>query len=135
LTLTLALLSTACANGRKPVYPVRGKVFVEGKPAAKALVTFHPVADKSPETIRPVGEVDDQGQFTLTTYANGDGAPEGEYEVAISWLLATRASRSTEDFYTKNYLPERYSRADSSGLRATIRKGENDLEPFELKWK
>src|SRR5258708_5103661 len=76
----LAVLCSSCSpNGRKPVYPVHGLVLVEGRPPAHAQVTFHPAANDGQEAIHPTGSVDDQGRFTLTSYASGDGAPEGEY--------------------------------------------------------
>src|SRR5688572_17580119 len=47
--LTLALCHAACSSSpqadeiRKPVHPVKGKVLVQGKPAAGAFVLFIPV--------------------------------------------------------------------------------------------
>src|SRR5262245_47814108 len=80
-----ALLFSACGKGgRKPVYPVHGQVFdAAGKPAAGALVIFYP-ADTM-DAAKPVGHVDAKGGFTLTTYVQGDGAPEGEYVATVEW--------------------------------------------------
>jgi hypothetical protein len=137
MLLCLALLGCpACAaNGRKPVYPVRGRVLVEGKPATQAMVTFHPVGEGGPEAVHPVGHVDEQGYFTLTSYVTGDGAPEGEYRVAVVWYLATRTRNPAEgdDYQTQNYLPERYGRAETSLLTARVARGANELPPFQLK--
>ena len=133
VALALAALCPACAKiGRKPVYPVRGQVLVKGRPAAQAQVTFHPVEYAGPEAVRPVGHVDAQGRFRLTTYAEGDGAPEGEYRVTVQWFLATRA-RGGDDYQSVNYLPARYARAETSGLRATVTRGENNLPTIDLK--
>jgi hypothetical protein len=132
--LGLALFCPACSGpSHPPVYPVRGQILVKGKPAANAMVTLHPIGDNGRDTIRPVGYADDSGHFTLTSYEKGDGAPEGEYRVTVSWLLATKARGSADDYVTRNHLPVRYSAADRSGLRVTIAKGNNDLPPFELK--
>jgi hypothetical protein len=133
VALALAALCPACAKGgRKPVYPVQGQVLVKGRPAAQAQVTFHPVADGGPEAVRPVGHVDPQGRFRLTTYAEGDGAPEGEYRVTVQWFLATRV-RGSDEHRSVNYLPARYARAETSGLSATVTRGENNLPVIELK--
>ena len=133
VALALAALCPACAkSGRKPVYPVQGQVLVKGRPAAQAQVTFHPLEDGGPDSVRPVGHVDAQGRFRLTTYAEGDGAPEGEYRVTVQWFLATRAGGSDE-YQSVNYLPARYARAETSGLRATVTRGENDLPTIDLK--
>jgi hypothetical protein len=123
----------ACSSGRKPVYPVHGQVRFQGKPANHAQITFHPVNDKSPDAIRPVGIVDEQGNFTLTSYKQGDGAPEGEYQVTIQWFLAVKTqTRAGSDYVSVNHLPIRYARADTSGLRVSIAKGKNEIPPFEL---
>ena len=74
--LALVACCPACSNSRKPVYPVRARLLVDGKPAAQAQVLFHP-SENSPEDAAPAGQTDDQGYFKLTTYANGDGAPGG----------------------------------------------------------
>ena len=128
--LALAALSAGCGPGRKSVYPVRGEVLVEGRPPVHALVTFHPVAGDGREAIHPTGSVDDQGRFTLTSYAGGDGAPEGEYRVTVAWFLSS--GRPGDDGPPVNYLPGRYAGPDTTPLRAVVRKGGVDLEPFRL---
>ena len=128
--LTLAALAAGCGPGHKSIYPVRGEVRVEGRAPVHALVTFHPVADDGREAIHPTGSVDDQGRFTLTSYASGDGAPEGEYRVTVAWFLSS--GRPDDDRPPVNYLPVRYSRADTTPLRAVVRKGGVNLEPFQL---
>ena len=128
--LTMAALSAGCGSGHKSIYPVRGEVLVEGRPPVHALVTFHPVADDGHEALVPTGSVDDHGRFTLTSYASGDGAPEGEYRVTVAWFLAS--GRPGDDSPPVNYLPVRYARTDTTPLRAVVRKGGVDLEPFQL---
>jgi hypothetical protein len=77
----------ACGPSHKSVYHVHGKVTdADGKPAAGALLVFTRIStegDKEPVTA--AGKADDSGEYTLTTYENGDGAPEGEYVVTITW--------------------------------------------------
>jgi hypothetical protein len=132
VVLGLVALCPSCSSGRRPVYPVRGQVLVKGKPAFHAQVTFHPVVDNSPEAVHPVGIVDEEGSFTLTSYKQGDGAPEGEYLVTVQWFLATkpRNASADDDYITVNHLPPRYGSTETSGLRATVRKGDNELPPF-----
>jgi hypothetical protein len=131
----VSLLPGCRKSARKPVYPVRGQVLYRGRPTAHALVTFHPLEDDGPAAVRPVAEADEQGRFTLTTYAAGDGAPEGEYRVTVQWLLASRSQfpGQGDDYVTSNYLPDRYGRPDTSGLQATVVPGDNELPTFELK--
>jgi hypothetical protein len=129
--LVTASLSGCAKSDHQAVYPVRGRVFYRGKPTANAMVTFHPVSDNRPETVRPVGRVDNQGYFTLTSYAKDDGAPEGEYQVTVVWFLASRPVG--DETVSKNYLPEKYGRVESSHLRVSVPKGGTELQPFELK--
>src|SRR5262249_54027885 len=84
-----ALLLPACSkSSRQPVHPVRGQILVEGKPAAQAIVTFHPVGGDT-GTLRPSAQTDADGYFSLTTYENGDGAPEGKYSVTVTWFRSS----------------------------------------------
>src|SRR5438874_776593 len=89
--LALAALAVAgCGRKLTDVYPVRGQVFYNGKPTPGARVVFHPVrageAKSAVQTHLPTGEVQADGSFTLRTHPLGDGAPAGEYLVAIVWL-------------------------------------------------
>jgi hypothetical protein len=108
-------------------------VRVAGRPPSHALVGFHPVGDAGPNAVHPVGEVDEQGRFTLTSYRAGDGAPEGEYRVTVAWFLAS--GRPGDDGPPANYLPDRYARVDATPLRAVVGKGGVVLPPFDLQAK
>jgi hypothetical protein len=129
------LLSLNGCSGDSPagIYPVRGRVLFNGKPPANALVTFHPSGDAGPQALRPVGKVDEQGNFTLTSIKQGDGAPAGEYQVTVIWYLARRTRPGSDDTVTANYLPAKYANAGTSHLTATVTPGSNDLKPFDLK--
>lgn len=126
--LALAALCPACSSNRKPVNKVRGQVFVDGQPAAQAQVLLHPAAG-SPEEIRPAGQTDGQGYFQLTSYANGDGAPEGDYAVTVTWF---RIHQARGDVIRYNALPQRYAVARTSQLRVVVNKGDNELTPLQL---
>lgn len=123
----LALTLAGCAKNRKPVVPVRGKVFMGRTPANGALVVFHPVGNNDSKAIRPQGIVGSDGSFEMTTYEEKDGAPPGEYHVTFVWLI--------EDPKTKKEwrpLPTRYMAPEMSGVRVTVREGANELQPFIL---
>ena len=129
VVLTLAALSPACSSGRKPVHPVRGQILVNGKPAGQAQVLLHPAEGGQSEP-HPTGQTDDQGYFTLTSYTNGDGAPEGSYAVTVTWFRVADGGRNEVVRY--NALPQRYAAPQSSQLRVTIAKGNNELTPLQL---
>ncbi len=79
-----ALALPACQRGdRKPVFPVNGSVFYQGRPAEGARVVFHPGRDPNAHALRPQAVVGADGSFRLTTYTGHDGAPAGEYFVTV----------------------------------------------------
>jgi hypothetical protein len=129
MVLTLALLCSACSSGRKPVNPVHGQILVDGKPAANAQVLFHP-AEGGNDDLKPTGQTDDQGYFHLTSYANGDGAPEGGYIVTVTWFRVYGGPG--QEVVRYNALPQRYAAPQSSQLRAAVAKGNNELDPLQL---
>jgi hypothetical protein len=132
----VALSLGGCSEASKPTYPVRGQVLIEGKPAARALVAFHPIGATGRAAVHPAGQADDQGNFMLTSFAAGDGAPPGEYQVTVVCLVPTKVrNRNDDETVTRNVLPARYARAETSQLRFTVAKGENTLPAITLKAK
>jgi hypothetical protein len=130
-----ALACPACGGGGAPVHPVTGQVLVAGRPAARALVTFHPVGDAGREKVCPTGHVDDQGRFRLSTFRQGDGAPAGDYQVTVVWFVARPVPGRPDESLTLNYLPARYASAATSNLRATVSPGNNEVPAFQLTWR
>jgi hypothetical protein len=125
----VAALPSGCArNTRKPVFPVRGQVFVDGKPAAGATVFFNPVGP-DPDAVAPFGVVDAGGSFSLTTYLTFDGAPAGEYVVTVR---CPGPPQRGEDGGGPDRLKGRYTDPKTSTLRATVEKKANEIEPFRL---
>ena len=129
IVLALVVLCPACSSGRKPVHPVRGRVLVNGKPATQAQVLFHPAQGGEAEP-KPSGQTDEQGYFTLTSYARNDGAPEGDYAVTVTLFRVFRCG--DQELVPYNVLPQRYASRQTSQLRAAINKGSNELPPFQL---
>jgi hypothetical protein len=132
IVLSLAALCSACSSGRKPMHPVRGQVLLEGKPVSGALVTFYPVGG-TPEDPRPSGQTNEQGYFILTSYAGADGAPEGEYGVAVTCFRSFTVGKAEGDETTHNVLPARYAAPATSQLKATVSKGRNEIPPFQVR--
>jgi hypothetical protein len=130
--LGLALLFPACGgrSGRQPVYPVHGQVHYAGKPVPGAQVILHPLTeDDKDHPVRPLGQVDADGSFRLTTYDAGDGAPAGSYAVTVSLL---QKPRGVEGDLAQNLLPPRYANPQTSPLKVDIARGTNELPPFQL---
>jgi hypothetical protein len=138
LPVLVIALCCSCGSGRR-LYPVHGYVFANGKPAEGARIMFHPVDDTPGEVpvIRPSAMVDADGSFHLASYTAKDGAPPGEYQVTIDWLPPGFTRQQAHEYEAKQMNPDklgsRYAKAKSSGLRATVTEGPNELEPFQLK--
>jgi hypothetical protein len=115
---------------QRPTHPVRGKVFFEGTPGANAEVVFHFIsADGKRFTHAGDALVEADGSFTLTTYTANDGSPVGEYAVTVTH----RTPRwDDQGKMGPNQLPDRYSKPETSPLRAQVKDGTNEFT-FELK--
>jgi hypothetical protein len=133
--LTLALLCAACGRdaSHRDCYPVRGRVLIKGQPAASALVVFYPVDRADGKSPSASATTEDDGTFILSTYETEDGAPAGDYDVAIT--PAGKSSPVTRDPFRKlagkKQAPER-SRAKAQTFRVHIEARANDLPAFEL---
>ena len=73
--------------GPVPVYPVSGQVLYAGKPAAGVHVYFN-AAGGTPTPVNPHAVTGPDGKFTLSTYADEDGAPEGSYQVLMTCAVS-----------------------------------------------
>ena len=104
------------ADPRPATVPVSGKVTFNGKPLTLGTVAFVPTGSKQS---RPAtGELDSSGAYKLMTYEPGDGAHPGDYKVSVS---AFEGANPLDKVEGKPILPQKYYRADTSGLTATIK--------------
>ncbi len=130
---SLVALTAGCGGGGPTLHPVSGLVLVDDQPAGGATLVFHPV-NSTAESLRPGAVVGADGRFSLNTHPHGPGAPEGEYVVLVTWFNSSSGKGDSSDG-PKSRLPNRYANAAQSGLKATVKPGENVLEPFKLSQK
>lgn len=127
------------------VFPVSGKVTYDGAPLADAVVTFHnETANRS-----AFGRTDAQGEYTLSTFGENDGAVEGSNVVTITKVEAPAGGGNEADIESADYdpsavegseseappkslIPEKYGNRETSGLTATVIAGENPPINFDL---
>jgi hypothetical protein len=129
--LALGLLMCCSCAGRSNLHPVRGQVFVAGKPAEGALVVFHPLGETTSTAVRPSARVGKDGRFALGTHRQGDGATVGNYAVAIAWTEAgARAHPLTGEVPVK--LSPRYAQPRQSPFRVEVKPGNNDVPAFRI---
>jgi len=130
--VALFTLASGCGLRPKRVYAAHGKVVdARQKPAAGATVILHPLGAADPAVPKPTGTVNEAGEFVLTTYKEGDGAPEGEYAVTVIWLTCRVLTFDPEE---TDRLKGRYDHPDRSPLpHVTISKpGPNELPTIVL---
>lgn len=70
---------------RIPTTPVRGTLLVNGQPAARANVYFHPRQAIAGANPLPFAIVEADGTFRPTTFVRHDGLPAGQYRVTVVW--------------------------------------------------
>jgi hypothetical protein len=80
----LALFSIGCGGPR--FVPVSGKVTLDDKPLANAMVGFYPLDAKAGTTpLTSSGRTNEQGEYTLTAVmSNSKGAVVGKHRVSIT---------------------------------------------------
>lgn len=127
ILFAVAVSFTGCGDyeNRQPVFPVEGTVSFEGRPAAGAFVVFHPKNASVPEPLHPSAHVDQNGQFKLTSYDAGDGAPAGDYTVTVQWRQLVRDGQDV--VLGPDVVPAQYSRPESTVLQAKVVEGPNSV--------
>lgn len=133
--LALLLAAAGCGGAaRPPAYPVSGRVLdAAGRPAEKAVVTFHR-AGAGPNDARPSGRVEADGSFRLSTYAENDGAPAGEYAVTVVWPgPPPKDLRGDPGEEGPDRLSGRYRDPAKAAWRVTVGEGPTTLDLFQLK--
>jgi hypothetical protein len=135
LFLLGAVVLAGCGKGLSvpSTVPVSGVVKYKGRPLQGIRVTLHPQAETARPTFIPTGQTGPDGKFKLSTGAPGNGAPPGTYVVTfekpeIGSPASTRSIETEVDAFGG-----KYSDPAKSQWTVTIEKGENSLQPFELK--
>jgi hypothetical protein len=129
LAAAAALIALAgCGGGNPKTAPVKGTVTYKGRPVPNGTVTFIPESGPT-----ATGELGPDGSYTLTTFRRGDGAVPGRYTVVIV-AMQDNAGRLPEERtpLPPPIVPEKYTSAVTSDLRAEVEDRENTLD-FPLK--
>jgi hypothetical protein len=117
-------------------------VLVNGRPSAGISLVFHAVNKTTGSGLLvPRGTTDKHGYFVLSTYAAGDGAPQGEYRVTIVWRQPLRQLgrwdaeelHPDEEAALPNLLPSEYADPRTTPVTITVEPTRNRLEPILLR--
>jgi len=138
----LFVLAVACAFGPgcgevedgPAVHPVVGSILVDGKPASGAEVVFHPVARLPAGTPPPMAVADADGRFRPSTRLANDGAPAGDYVLTVVHRKPTKLA-DDDGGSAVDQLKGRYGDPRKSPLKATVKAGDNVLDPIEINTK
>jgi hypothetical protein len=123
--LLLAFVGAGCGDtsGVGRTVPVRGTITLDGAPvtAPSTVVLFKPDTAKGNQSpFEPVGTVDGQGRYTLSTRGK-KGAPPGWYKVIVS-ATDGRLSPATKDRHPapKSLLPAPYGHEKTTPLAVEV---------------
>jgi hypothetical protein len=123
--ILLLSVSVGCRRTGPEVVPIRGTVTFGGGPWPKPGIVYF-VAE-SPSAGRPqrpaMGEFDNSGTLTVTTFRKGDGLIPGKYRAALE-CWETPPKMGSPPILGKSYVPERYRSAASSGLIVLVEEGQ-----------
>jgi len=129
LVLAIAAMVPIACSGGSGLSSVSGKVTYQGKPVPKGTVAFQ---STNPEGRNATGAIGEDGSYTLQTENPGDGALPGDYNVTIS-----ARDEVILDYIplkpppVKRLAPAKYEKAETSGLKATVKSGSNTIN-FDL---
>ena len=129
-----ALLTLPACGGSDfhKVYPVTGKILVNGQPAGDCLIYLNRTFDDDhPRRVTPYALTNENGEFQITSYITNDGAPEGEYVVTIEWRDRVGMSQALDG---PDQLGGAYAKADKTkalkGFVVQVGKQPLELPPF-----
>ncbi len=86
LFVGFSFIASGCSeSGEFATAPVQGKLLFNGQGVPNTTVIFTPVSQPGAQKTgkSATGTTDEQGNFTLSTYAPNDGAVVGKHSVAI----------------------------------------------------
>jgi hypothetical protein len=137
----LLVCAAGCGGDSRPTpVPAGGKVaYRKSALPVGALVVFHP-ADPATEKViggKPFAKVKDDGTFELTTYAEGDGAPPGDYGVTIDWRPPAKGGKFAlggdgGDAGGAPKLNAKYSTPGAPAFKVTVKKGDPNRFTFDV---
>lgn len=109
-----------------PLYPVRGKVTVEGAPLTSGQVSL--VAEPTPTTPVPSsgGKIESDGSYEIVT-AGRSGAPLGKYKVRVTPLTVPTKGGAPALTFDKKYTDPKTSGLDYEVV-ASPQPGQYDLK-------
>ena len=124
------LVVSGCGPSGPTLYPVKGKVTVNGKEASNAIVFLHRKGKTDIGEPTPYGKAAEDGTFSISTMPGQDGAQLGDYVVTVVWPDMSKPEDGNGG--RPDALHGLYDKVANSKLTATVKAESNALSPFEL---
>lgn len=128
---------TCCGCGRETpmltVFPVHGRVVIDGKPPVRAELRFRPkvpIKDPLKRSIEPYAFVQSDGSFEVGTYQGDDGAPPGEYSVTLVWPTITE--EGGEEIIGPDRMQGRFANPEAPIAKIDVKEDDNRIPLIEL---
>ena len=123
--LCVTFLGAGCSGGNAiKTYPVVGKVEIKDGDVAILTGSGVELKSESDENLRPIGNIDSTGRFTVKTLYKGElleGAPEGKYKARI--ILGDPSDEGVPK-RKGDPINKRYLDFDASKLSVTVPGGD-----------
>ncbi len=130
-TSCLLLILTFVGGCRSSDLPatsvVNGVVTYKGQPVKNGQVVFVPQGAGNSGR----GVTDEQGHFTLSTYATGDGAVLGKHKVTVEVLENRNRAEPLHRARARSPIPLKYAEVNSTPLEIEIKADPNEVQ-FDL---
>jgi len=118
--------------------PVSGKVLFQGQPIVGGSVRFHSGAAQGGSGQMDVhtGIVAEDGTYEVHTFRSsgrGVGVPAGDYYLTVSWPGVKEGMPDVSQDELPERIPVKFTRPQTSGLRATVAMGGTVVPDIDLK--
>ena len=128
--LAAALLAPGCSPSGPKLTPVTGKVSVNGKPAAAALLFLHRKGKSDMNEPTPYAKAAEDGTFKVLWQPDREGTMSGDYLVTVIWPDMTKAPDGNGG--RPDLLRGTYDKIATATLSATVTGEPTTLAPFDL---
>lgn len=113
----LAIMLAGCGG---KMGQVTGKVTIDNQPVANATVSF----EDTVKHIRSSGVTNADGVYTLSTNVKDDGAPVGDYKVAV---IQAGAADSSQGEPPRQFSKD-FENISTSGLTFSVKPGKSQFD-------
>lgn len=114
------------------LYQASGVLSKAGQPLANATLTLYPTSTTllPPGVPYPTATTNEEGEFDLGTFAEGDGSPPGDYVVTVRLLTVDESSNGPLE--EADLLRGAFADPRKPAATVTIEEGSTELEPIDL---